>query len=77
MKAKLLTSFTLKELKAMPTISSGHTDDLKRDSMGTRIWLSRMTVEDGMPYNNQVTIEQYKNDGKNARWETIHQYEAK
>lgn len=66
--------FTLKELKAMPTISNGDSDDLKLDQDGVRVWLSRLDTSDGMPYNNQVTVE--KNNG-NGRMITIDEYEAK
>lgn len=45
------------ELYDMPTISQGHTDNLKIQTPDTKVWLSRMTKEDGMPYDNQVTVE--------------------
>ena len=62
--------YTKEELKAMPTIHSGQYDNLKIDTGTTRVWLSRMTVADGMPYNNQVTIEKLI-DG---RWVTVEEY---
>lgn len=62
--------YTLAELEAMPTISQGHTDDLKNDTGEFRIWLSRMTVADGMPYDNQVTVEKLIN----GVWTTIEEY---
>lgn len=65
--------FSLDQLNAMPTISGGHTDDLKFDDGTTRVWLSRLTVSDGMPYDNQVTIERLE-DGV---WTTIEEYQAK
>ena len=58
----------------METISQGHTDNLKIKTENTKVWLSRMTVEDGMPYNNMVTIEKLTNDG---RWETVEEYPAR
>lgn len=64
--------FELSEIEKMETITSSHFDDLKFESAFIRVWLSRMTIEDGMPYNNQVTIEVLKN----GRWETTKQYEA-
>lgn len=67
--------YTLAQLEALPTIKQGHTDDLKIESGNGRVWLSRMTIEDGQPYNNQVTIERF-NDAK-GRWETVTSYEAK
>lgn len=69
------TKYTLAELEAMPTISKGHMDDLKAEIENIRIWLSRMTVEDGMPYNNMATVEFY--NPKNYAWETIAEYQAK
>lgn len=69
--------YTLKALEARPTLRQGHTADLKMQfkakRVEKRVWLSRMTVEDGMPYNNQVTIEAYGRNG----WETIKQFEAR
>lgn len=81
--------FTLAELEGMATISQSQMDDLKiemtmNDGREYRVWLSRMTVEDGMPYDNQVTVEKYiKSEGTKAhpafswKWETIKQYQAK
>lgn len=57
---------SLKKLLAMPTLAIGQTDDLKIDEGSIRIWVSRLTVEDGMPYNHQLTIE-HKREGV---WET-------
>jgi len=65
--------FTLRELKSKPTIESGHFDNLKMADDHTRVWLSRMTVADGMPYNNQVTVEKYI-DGN---WKTVSKYQAR
>jgi hypothetical protein len=67
--------FTLEELENMETISQGHMEDLKFDNGSIKIWLSRMTKEDGMPYDNQVTVEFY--NPKNYKWETIDEYEAR
>jgi hypothetical protein len=69
-----MRKYTLRELQAMETISQGHTDNLKIKTEDTKVWLSRMTVEDGMPYNNMVTIEKLTNDG---RWETVEEYPAR
>lgn len=65
--------FTLKEICAMPTLRSGHFDNLVFESENKRVWISRMTVEDGMEYNNQVTVEKLVDTG----WEIKDQYEAK
>ena len=67
--------YTLAELEEMSTIHYGHFDNLKIETFDphTRVWQSRMTVEDGMPYNNQVTVEQYH---RKKGWLTVDQYEA-
>ena len=65
--------YTLKELHELETITQGHTDNLKIKTEDTKVWLSRMTVEDGMAANNMVTVEKLTNDG---RWETVEEYPA-
>jgi len=65
--------YTLEELENMPTLHQGHCDNVKYDDGKTRVLLSRMTIEDGMEYNNQVTIEKLKREG----WVTVAQYQAK
>ncbi len=57
----------------MPTIASSQTDDLKFDDGKTRVWLSRLTRADGLPYNNQVTIEKLKN----GSWSLVRSYRPK
>ena len=69
-----MRKYTLRELEQLETISQGQTDNLKIKTEDTKVWLSRMTVEDGMPYNNMVTIEKLKKDG---RWEIIEEYPAR
>ena len=69
-----MRKYTLRELQQLKTISQGQTDNLKIKTEDTKVWLSRMTVEDGMPYNNMVTIEKLKKDG---RWEIIEEYPAR
>jgi hypothetical protein len=66
--------YTLKQLEALPTLAVGQADDLKVEEENKRIWLSRCTVEDGEPYNNKVSIEQYKSDM--GRWILIETYQA-
>jgi hypothetical protein len=68
-----MKKFTLRELQAMETISQGQTDNLKIKTENTKVWLSRMTIEDGMPYDNMVTVEKLI-DG---RWETVEEYPAR
>ena len=68
--------YTLGELEDMPIITEGHTDDLKVEEMiygvKVRVWLSRMTVADGMPYDNQVTVEYL--DADEWCWRTFDKY---
>lgn len=73
--------YSLKELEAMDTIEQSQFDDLKHQGIFERVWLSRMSIEDGQPYNNQVTIERSKiyfsrGKRKSTRWEITEQYEA-
>ena len=68
-----MRKYTLRELQGMKTITQGHTDDLKLKTGNTKVWLSRMTVEDGMPYDNMVTVEKLIN----GRWETVEEYPAR
>jgi hypothetical protein len=68
-----MKNYTLKELEELETISQGQADDLKIEDGNIRVWLSRMTIEDGMPYNNQVSIEKLQN----GAWKVIDEYEAK
>lgn len=85
--------YTLTELKAMPTIFQGQFDDLKIETEDARIWLSRMTEEDGELCSNKVTVEKLKSGyiatsreayrrGERGRWlapywVTEYTYEAK
>ena len=71
---------TLSMLNALPTLSQGHTDNLKFEDHNTRIWLSRMTKEDGMPYDNQVTVEMYRHKvtakTDTWKWDIVKHYQA-
>lgn len=64
--------FTFQAINRLPTIRQGQTDDLKFESTTQRVWLSRLTTEDGQPYDNQVTVERFNGES----WETVEQYEA-
>lgn len=76
---------SLKKLETMPTLHSGQYDNLKYETKDTRLWLSRMTIEDGMEYNNQVTVEMYiypktssgVDQTRGKIWQITKQYEAK
>lgn len=70
---KLQYKYTVRYLASLPTLHEGHFENLKIETPKERVWLSRMTIEDGMPYNNEVTIE-YKVKGD---WVTVKTYEAK
>lgn len=70
----LREDYKLNVLESLPTISQGQTDDLKIQTKRYRVWLSRMTKEDGMPYDNQVTIE---NLNSSYNWVIISQFQAK
>ena len=48
---------TPNEYREMPSIHSGHFDNLVHETSDTRVWVSRMTIGDGAPENEQVTIE--------------------
>lgn len=63
---------SLAELKALPTLQQSHTDNLKKDTGNERVWLSRMTVADGMAYNHQVTVEVFSN----GKWNIVDTYQA-
>lgn len=69
--------YTLAELEAMLTLKQGQADDLKMDLGDTRIWLSRMTKEDGEPCDNKVTIEEYRGYQGRGRWVEVGWYEAR
>ena len=62
--------YTAKELEGMPTIRQGHFDNLKIETDTERVWLSRMTVGDGMAFNNAIIVEELV-DGV---WEEVDQY---
>ena len=63
---------TLEYLEKLPTLHSGHFDNLKIKEGDVQVWLSRMTVADGMPYDNQVTVEKLVN----GVWTTVDEYPA-
>ena len=49
--------FTVVELNEMPRLRSGHFSNLVYDDGQYRIWLSRMTVADGAPFDNVIEVE--------------------
>ena len=65
-----MRTYTAVELGAMPTLHTGHTDNLKVESDVERVWLCRCGVEDGMAYNNQITHERLEE----GRWTVVAEY---
>ncbi len=65
--------FTLPQIRRMRTIHVGQYDDLKYDNGTYRVWLSRARVEDGAPYNDQVTVERLTG----GRWVTVDSYDPR
>jgi len=65
--------FTLAALEAAPTKSVGQADSLKIETGRTRVWLCRCGIADGMPYDNQITVERLVN----GRWITSDTFEGK
>ena len=79
-----IRKMSLKQIEKLPTLHVGQFDDLKIETADTRVWLSRMTIEDGQPYNNQVTEEKLEHphtskgvdQTQGKVWTTVRQYEA-
>ena len=67
-----MTHYTASYLADLPTLAVGQTCNLKIDTGDMRVWLCRCGVADGMPYDNQVTIERLVN----GRWATLDTYEG-
>jgi len=67
-----MKKYTLRELKSLPTLCVGQIDDLKIETSTRRVWLCRCGVDDGMPYDNMVTVETFR-DG---RWIECDTYPA-
>jgi hypothetical protein len=65
---------TLEELESLPTLAETQTADLKFEQNGCteRVWLERVGVDSGMPYDNMVTVEFLLEGG----WETLTEYPA-
>lgn len=69
--------YTAAELEDLPTLSVGQADDLKKedviDGVSYRWWLCRCGTADGMPYDDQVTIEHW-GPHTDFRWTTLTSY---
>lgn len=64
--------FTRAQLEAMPTLSSGHTDNTKYEQNGWSVQISRGGLEDGEPYAGRVTVLRMIN----GAWETYEEYDV-
>lgn len=60
------------DLADKPTLAVGQADNLKIDTGQTRYWLCRCGIEDGMEWENTVTVERLIN----GRWETVDTYDG-
>lgn len=66
--------WSLTLLESLETVQQGHFDNLKIQGPRLRVWLSRMTIEDGEPYNNKVTVEV---KDSNDNWVQCRVYQAR
>ena len=62
--------YTTEYLETLPTIEQGQDANLKVKEDGRKVWLSRLTREDGAEYDHEVTVEVLQ-DG---RWVTACRY---
>src|SRR5438105_294280 len=60
------------DLHDLPTLSTGHFDNLKVDDGTYRVWLCRCGIDDGMPCDNLVTVERLQG----GAWHETYAYEA-
>lgn len=71
-----LLEYDSDELEEKETLGQGQADDLKVeeeiDGYKWRVWLCRCDTADGMPYNDQVTIEVL--DPRDYRWKEAARY---
>jgi hypothetical protein len=66
-----LPKLALKDIEGMKVIEQGQMDNLIIRCGNVKVWHSRMTKEDGMPYNNQITVEALD---ENYNWRTVKEY---
>ena len=62
--------FELNDIKEQEVLHSGQFDNLMFDNYKMRVWLSRMTIGDGAPCNDEITVELLEN----GRWVTKHSF---
>jgi len=63
-----LERYSAEDLEAMPSLSSGHYDELKVEEGKFRWWVSRLTKADGQTYS--ISVEERLPQG----WKVVHQY---
>jgi hypothetical protein len=66
-------TLTLAEIEAMPVMHEGQYMNLLAETSKHRLWHSRLTVEDGVPYNNAVHVEELQDH----RWVEVRMYPAR
>lgn len=68
-----MPKYTADELRELPTLATGQSDDLKIEDLevGVRIWLARTDVTDGEPYNDRIHVETRSAEGN---WEITEEY---
>ena len=75
-----MKKLTLKQVKELPVIRQSHFDNLiqEYEQKGTkyRVWVSRCTKEDGMQYDNQITVEKF-DETNGYTWTIEEVYEPK
>jgi len=64
--------YTAKALNRLETIKEGLTCNLKIDTGRCRVWLSRCSTLDGMPYDNMITVQMWM--FKDGVWRTLDTY---
>ena len=64
--------YTAKALNKLDTIKEGLTSNLKIDTGRCRVWLSRLTTLDGMPYDNMITVEIWQSE--DGIWRMLDMY---
>ena len=71
-----MCNLTLSDFEDLDVIEQGYTCDLYIHDFsygnGHKIWLSRVGVDDGMPYDNAVIVEKFIAN----RWVEVLMYEA-
>ena len=64
--------YTARALNKLETIRQGTTCNLKIDTGSCRVWLSRLSTMDGMPYDNMNTVEMWQS--KDGLWRVLDTY---